>query len=129
MVIRLGPGLLRGEFTRSGFSGPLNYYRNHNETWELSANKPTEIHQPALFVAGERHGVIAMAGPALENMQILSKTCAPMCSYQRSGTGPNRKPGGRERLLAGLVSGIGRGWLVPGQEVNAEQGVFRSHHC
>jgi pimeloyl-ACP methyl ester carboxylesterase len=56
------------EFTRSGFFGPLNYYRNHNETWGLSADKPTEIHQPALFVAGERDGVIAMAGPALENM-------------------------------------------------------------
>ncbi len=56
------------EFTRSGFFGPLNYYRNHNLTWELSANKPTEIHQPALFVAGERDGVIVMAGPALESM-------------------------------------------------------------
>ena len=55
-------------FTNSGFAGPLNYYRNHNLTWELSANKPTEIHQPALFVAGERDGVIAMAGPALKNM-------------------------------------------------------------
>ena len=56
------------EFSRSGFAGPLNYYRNHNLTWELSADRPTEIRQPALFVAGERDGVIAMAGPALENM-------------------------------------------------------------
>ena len=61
------------EFTHSGFAGPLNYYRNHNLTWELSANKPTEIHQPALFVAGERDGVIAMTGPALENMPHFVK--------------------------------------------------------
>lgn len=61
------------EFTHSGFAGPLNYYRNHNLTWELSADKPTEIHQPALFVAGERDGVIAMAGPALENMPNFVK--------------------------------------------------------
>ncbi len=56
------------EFTRSGFRGPLNYYRNHNLSWELTAGAPTLITQPALFVAGEKDGVIAMAGPALENM-------------------------------------------------------------
>ena len=56
------------EFTHSGFFGPLNYYRNHNETWELSAGKPTEIHQPALFVAGERDEVLATAGHALEHL-------------------------------------------------------------
>ena len=61
------------EFTHSGFFGPLNYYRNHDEPWELRAGKPTEIHQPALFVAGERDGVIAMAGPALENMPNFVK--------------------------------------------------------
>lgn len=61
------------EFSRSGFAGPLNYYRNHNLTWELSANQPTEILQPALFVAGERDGVIAMAGQALENMPNFVK--------------------------------------------------------
>lgn len=61
------------EFERSGFAGPLNYYRNHNLTWELTADKPNEIHQPALFVAGERDGVIAMAGPALQNMPNFVK--------------------------------------------------------
>ncbi|MDG1132947.1 MAG: alpha/beta hydrolase [Pseudomonadales bacterium] len=56
------------EFTNSGFRGPLNYYRNHNLTWSLTEGAPTEIHQPALFVAGDRDGVIAMAALALENM-------------------------------------------------------------
>ena len=56
------------EFSRSGFRGPLNYYRNHNLTWELTEGAPTQIQQPALFVAGERDGVIAMAAQALENM-------------------------------------------------------------
>ncbi len=57
-----------GEFTRSGMRGPLNYYRNHDLTWELTAGAPTTIEQPAMFVAGERDGVIMMAAPALENM-------------------------------------------------------------
>ena len=56
------------EFEKSGFRGPLNYYRNHNLTWQLTESAPTKIEQPALFVAGEADGVIAMAGPALENM-------------------------------------------------------------
>ena len=56
------------EFSRNGFRGPLNYYRNLNLTWELTEGAPTEIQQPALFVAGDRDGVIAMAAQALENM-------------------------------------------------------------
>ena len=56
------------EFTKSGFRGPLNYYRNLNETWQLTANAPTQVKQPALFVAGDRDGVITMAAAALENM-------------------------------------------------------------
>jgi pimeloyl-ACP methyl ester carboxylesterase len=57
-----------GEFERSGMRGPLNYYRNHDLTWELTAGAPTEIHQPAMFVAGERDGVIMMAAAALQAM-------------------------------------------------------------
>ena len=56
------------EFEKSGFRGPLNYYRNHNETWHLTAGAPTKIHQPAMFAAGDRDGVIMMAAQALENM-------------------------------------------------------------
>ncbi len=56
------------EFTRSGFRGPLNYYRNHNLTWELTAGAPDRIEQPAMFVAGEKDGVILMAAEALQRM-------------------------------------------------------------
>ena len=56
------------EFTHSGFRGPLNYYRNHNLTWELTAEAPREIHQPAMFVAGDKDGVILMAAQALQAM-------------------------------------------------------------
>ncbi|MEL7546646.1 MAG: alpha/beta hydrolase [Pseudomonadota bacterium] len=57
-----------GEFTRSGMRGPLNYYRNHDLTWELTEGAPMYIDQPAMFVAGGNDGVIMMAGPALEAM-------------------------------------------------------------
>ncbi|MXY04897.1 MAG: alpha/beta hydrolase, partial [Gammaproteobacteria bacterium] len=57
-----------GEFERSGFRGPLNYYRNHNLTWRLTEGAPTVIEQPALFAAGEKDGVILMAAEALKRM-------------------------------------------------------------
>jgi pimeloyl-ACP methyl ester carboxylesterase len=56
------------EFTGSGMRGPLNYYRNHDLTWELTEGAPTTIAQPAMFMAGEKDGVIMMAADALKNM-------------------------------------------------------------
>ena len=56
------------EFTNSGFRGPLNYYRNHNLTWELTADAPGTIQQPAMFVAGAEDGVILMAADALNKL-------------------------------------------------------------
>jgi len=56
------------EFKNSGFRGPLSYYRNLDLTWELTADSPKKIEQPALFVAGERDGVILMAADALKEL-------------------------------------------------------------
>ena len=57
-----------GEFERSGMRGPLNYYRNHDLTWELTKDAPTSISQPAFFVAGANDGVIMMAEELLKMM-------------------------------------------------------------
>lgn len=48
------------QFEWSGFRGPLNYYRNFDLTWELTDGAPGIIDQPAMFLAGEKDGVIAM---------------------------------------------------------------------
>jgi pimeloyl-ACP methyl ester carboxylesterase len=56
------------EFERTGFRGPLNYYRNHNLTWELTEGAPARVEQPALFVAGSKDGVILMAADALQRL-------------------------------------------------------------
>lgn len=56
------------EFAASGMRGPLNYYRNHDLAWELTKGAPTKINQPAMFVAGEKDGVILMAAEALKNL-------------------------------------------------------------
>jgi pimeloyl-ACP methyl ester carboxylesterase len=43
------------EFTRRGFRGGLNWYRNMDRSWALSAPfQGKKIEQPALFVSGDR---------------------------------------------------------------------------
>jgi pimeloyl-ACP methyl ester carboxylesterase len=60
------------EYKRTGFRGGLNWYRNLDRNWELTA--PWEgavINQPALFIAGTRDPVIAgkRGAIAIEAMQ------------------------------------------------------------
>ena len=43
------------EFQRTGFRGGLNWYRNLDRTWQLSAPfQGRKIEQPALFITGDR---------------------------------------------------------------------------
>ncbi len=43
------------EFTKAGFRGGLNWYRNIDRNWELTAAfQGRKIEQPALFIAGDR---------------------------------------------------------------------------
>jgi pimeloyl-ACP methyl ester carboxylesterase len=73
-----------GEFRRSGFRGPLNYYRNIDRNWELmAAFADVMVTVPSLFVAGDHDLVIAAPGmdqhlanlkqfvPTLRDVRIL----------------------------------------------------------
>lgn len=52
-----------GEFERTGFRGGLNWYRNLDRSWELMGPwAGAKVQQPALYVAGDRDGVVAMSG-------------------------------------------------------------------
>lgn len=56
------------EFARSGFSGPLSWYRNINRSWEqLAGAEGRTVTIPALFVAGDRDFVVAA------NQQFVAK--------------------------------------------------------
>ena len=72
------------EFKRSGFRGPLNYYRNTNRNWELMAPfADVKVTVPALFVAGDHDLVVSFPGtdqllanmknvvPALREIKML----------------------------------------------------------
>ena len=48
------------EFSRTGFTGALNWYRCLNRNWELTANTPaTTITAPSLFIAGADDPVLS----------------------------------------------------------------------
>ena len=51
------------EFEKSGFRGPINRYRNFGRDWAMMGDvKDRRIHQPSLFVAGERDTVLRTFG-------------------------------------------------------------------
>jgi pimeloyl-ACP methyl ester carboxylesterase len=43
-----------GEFTRAGFRGGLNYYRNFDRNWDLMKDIDQTVKVPALFVVGDK---------------------------------------------------------------------------
>lgn len=86
-----------GEFRRSGFRGPFNYYRNVDRNWELmAAFTGALVTVPALYVAGDRDMVVAIPGmdqhlanmkqfvPALRNIQMLPG-CGHWTQQERPG--------------------------------------------
>jgi pimeloyl-ACP methyl ester carboxylesterase len=51
------------EFAQSGFTGPLNWYRNMDLSWELMAGwKHAPVTVPALYLAGDRDPVVSFSG-------------------------------------------------------------------
>ena len=59
-------------FGRSGFFGPLSYYRNLDRNWELTKDLPAErVSMPALFIAGDRDPVITGNPAGVEAMKEL----------------------------------------------------------
>lgn len=52
-----------GEFSRTGFQGGLNWYRNQDRSWELLAPfSGARVTAPALYIAGDRDLVVAFGG-------------------------------------------------------------------
>jgi pimeloyl-ACP methyl ester carboxylesterase len=51
------------EFTRTGFRGALNWYRNMDRGWELlAAFADARVSVPALYIAGDRDLVVGFRG-------------------------------------------------------------------
>ncbi len=73
------------QYARSGFTGPLNWYRNMDRNWELTgAWQHAPITVPALFMAGDRDPVISfvsMDGMAQVLPKLTRSVILPGCGH------------------------------------------------
>lgn len=77
------------EFERTGFRGGLNWYRNIDRNWELSAPfEGAKVTVPALYIVGDRDRVLAFQGMdrAIANLanivpQLRGKVVLADCSH------------------------------------------------
>ena len=97
-----------GEFERTGFRGGLQWYRCADLSWELTAAwNDARIRQPALFVAGERDGVIAMTPGAIDSMKaempgLRRAVLLPGCGHWTQQERPEEVNRELLEFLAGL---------------------------
>ena len=66
------------EFTRSGFRGPLSWWRNLDRSWELmAAFDGAAVTVPALYIAGERDFVVAVFHQSIARQSTLVPKLRP----------------------------------------------------
>jgi pimeloyl-ACP methyl ester carboxylesterase len=54
------------EFTRTGFTGGINWYRNFDRNWETTPElEGAHVKQPSLFVGGALDPVLVMSPPTV----------------------------------------------------------------
>jgi pimeloyl-ACP methyl ester carboxylesterase len=97
-----------GEFARTGFRGGLNWYRCIDLNWELSgAYADRRVHQPALFVAGDRDAVIGMFAGDLASMKddvpgLQQSIMLPGCGHWTQ----QERPGEVNEALLEFLGGL-----------------------
>jgi pimeloyl-ACP methyl ester carboxylesterase len=66
------------EFTRSGFRGPLSWWRNIDRSWELmAAFDGAAVTIPALYIAGDRDFVVTVFQQAVARQSTLVPKLRP----------------------------------------------------
>ena len=73
-------------FQHSGFTGGINWYRNFNRNWNLTADLEQRVDQPALMIYGE-HDMVP-ASPNLStfvpNVETATLDCGHWIQQERA---------------------------------------------
>jgi pimeloyl-ACP methyl ester carboxylesterase len=98
------------EFSRTGFRGGLNWYRNLRRNWELGGPwRGRPIRQPSLFIAGSRDGVLKFPA-AQAQLDAYPKTLPGLRgSHILDGAGhwvQQERPDEVNRLLIDFLKGL-----------------------
>jgi pimeloyl-ACP methyl ester carboxylesterase len=99
------------EFTRTGFRGGLNWYRNIDRNWELlAAFAGVPVTVPALYIAGDRDPVVRFPGmdrliPNLASFvpQLRGSIMLPGCGHWTQQERPAEVSAAMIGFLRGLV--------------------------
>jgi pimeloyl-ACP methyl ester carboxylesterase len=94
------------QYAQSGFTGPLNWYRNMDRSWELTgAWQHAPVRVPALFVAGDRDpviGFIPVDGLADVAPMLTESIILPGCGHWTQQERPQEVNAAMIRFLRGL---------------------------
>lgn len=99
-----------GEFRRAGFRGGINWYRNIDRNWELFAPfAGLKIHQPSLFIAGDRDVVVAMNPASFQTLKdalpgLRKQVWLPGCGHWTQQERPAEVNAEMIEFLNGLES-------------------------
>jgi pimeloyl-ACP methyl ester carboxylesterase len=99
-----------GAFEGSGFTGPINWYRNLDRNWELAEDlAEVRIDAPALFVAGASDPVLGMTPPTIMDGWVTDLRATVLVE----GAGhwvQQEKPFEVNEALLGLLRGLDAPW-------------------
>lgn len=96
------------EFTRTGFRGGLNWYRNLDRNWELTPFLAgAKVRQPSLFAAGELDPVVAMYRATFDGLErgmpaLRKKVLLPGAGHWVQ----QERPGEVNALLREFLAGV-----------------------
>lgn len=84
-------------FTRTGFTGGINWYRNLDRNWATTADLPTRIEVPSLMVIAEWDPVLRpeLAAPMAALVSDLETVTIPRCGHWT----PQERPDELNRIL------------------------------
>jgi pimeloyl-ACP methyl ester carboxylesterase len=93
-------------FRRSGFTRPLHWYRNFDRNWELTEHVAgARVHQPALFMVGERDHVRRIIPPGLMDgwvTDLRDQVVLPGCGHWTQ----QERPDEVNQALLSFLSGL-----------------------
>ncbi len=96
------------EFTRSGFFGPVSYYRNLDANFDVVHDLPPgRLTMPSYFIGGALDPVLAMTGPNIERMSELLPGYRGAATIEGAGHWTQQeRPAEFNAALAGFLDGL-----------------------
>ena len=97
------------QFEQSGFTGPLNWYRNLDRNWEITSYLAgAKIQQPTVFIAGEHDPGIKWGKQAFDALEVTVPNIYKKVIVDGAGhLAPEEQPDEVNKLLIEFLKYLG----------------------